>query len=107
MRRDPTISCAARATRNGTDRARQATGAARHGLFLLLACIGAARAETPVAPQKLSPRISWRIASVRIEGADHVSKRDLQPLLSTRQRSFFTPWKARPRFDREGLADDV
>lgn len=63
-------------------------------------------AETEDSPA-LSRRIRWRVASVRIEGARAVPERELRPLLGTRQRSVLSPWKPRPRFERETLADDT
>jgi outer membrane protein insertion porin family/translocation and assembly module TamA len=91
--------------------ARHTTGAVRHLLLLLLSLLltlgPPAEAAEPAQGRTLSPRIRWRVGTVRIEGADHISERRLRPLLTTRPRSWFTPWKARPRFDREGLEDDV
>ncbi|HWP66917.1 MAG TPA: BamA/TamA family outer membrane protein [Candidatus Limnocylindria bacterium] len=76
-------------------------------MLVLLVCLGTARASEPARTDRLSPRITWRVASVRIEGADAVSARTLRPLLGTQPRSWLAPWRERPRFDRDVLADDT
>jgi outer membrane protein assembly factor BamA len=105
----PTISRLARANPFCSDRACGTTGAVRQILFALLALVAgkAAATDQPLGARDLSPRIRWTVSAVRIEGTDQISERTLRPLLATRARSFFTPWKARPRFEREGLEDDV
>jgi outer membrane protein insertion porin family len=90
---------------HGERRARRAVGAARYALLgLLLVAVAAAAAEKP---ERLSPRIAWRVGAVHLEGAEAVPERALWPLLGTRARSRLTPWKPRPRFDRETLENDV
>jgi outer membrane protein assembly complex protein YaeT len=87
-----------------TGHARWTTGAA-HALIGLLLLAAAATATE--APERLSPRIAWRVRAVRLDGAEAVPERALWPLLGTRARSRLTPWKPRPRFDRETLENDV
>lgn len=66
-----------------------------------------ALAAEPVRLADLSPRVRWRVAAVHIEGEGAVPERDLRPLLSTQRRSLLTPWKRRPRLQREGVEEDI
>jgi outer membrane protein assembly complex protein YaeT len=67
----------------------------------------AAGLEEVRATRDLSPRVRWRVAAVHLEGAHDIPERVLWPLLTTRPRPLLTPWKRRPRFERDGLDDDV
>jgi len=58
-------------------------------------------------PADLPRRVRWRVADVEIEGAGPRRAGELRPLLATRRRSRWTPWKERPRFEREALTNDL
>lgn len=104
----PTISPRARANGKCSDRARRTTGAARQSLLaIVLVWAAGASAAEPLRARDLSPRVEWRVGSVRIEGNEHVPTRALRPLLATRPRAFLAPWRRRPRFEREVLVDDL
>src|SRR5688572_3155213 len=114
---DPTTTRSDRATPVPTDETAIPTGAPRQArcrmapriawAALLLAAAAPALAVDVMDPADLPRRVRWRVADVEIEGAGPRRAGELRPLLATRRRSRWTPWKERPRFEREALTNDL
>jgi outer membrane protein assembly complex protein YaeT len=77
--------------------------------FLLLATILVAGPVDAAedAFDRLDPNREWLVGQVRLEGNATFSDTELRDRLLTRERSVFTPWRSRPRFDPTSFERDV
>lgn len=49
----------------------------------------------------------WAVKGLNFEGNKHFSSGDIEEILQTKTRPWYTPWRERPRFDPEVFAADV
>jgi outer membrane protein assembly complex protein YaeT len=74
------------------------------GLLALLLGPGLACA---VQVEALDPRRDWVVGSLVIEGADHVSAKDLTAVMQTKERTWWALWRPRPPFDPGTFENDL
>ena len=55
----------------------------------------------------LNPDLEWMIGEIEITGASHFSARSLDKRMLSRERPWYTPWRARPEFDPAVFERDI
>lgn len=55
----------------------------------------------------LNPDLEWMIGKIEITGASHFSTGSLDKRMLSRQRPWYTPWRARPEFDPAIFERDI
>lgn len=73
--------------------------------FIALFLICATALAIPV--QSLDTSRDWVIKGLDLKGNKHFSSGDIEEILQTKTRPWYTPWRERPRFDPETFAADL
>src|ERR1700681_2994499 len=55
----------------------------------------------------LDPSTHWKVGTISFSGNHIFADGDLQGVMHTKPRPFYTPWKARPEFDPAGFTGDL
>lgn len=57
--------------------------------------------------EDLNPAQHWRVKDITISGNEVFSDQELQAVMLTKERSWYLPWKERPRFDPVTFTTDL
>src|SRR6185312_10628229 len=52
-----------------------------------------------ISLEELDPNREWKVRALSFSGAESVSSGELEGVLSTQTRPWYTPWSARPPFE--------
>lgn len=75
-------------------------------LVLMLALFGAGHARA-LTIDDLNPSSQWQVGRITLSGNNIFDDQDLKAVLHTKERPFYTPWKARPEFDPGAFEQDL
>jgi outer membrane protein assembly complex protein YaeT len=75
-------------------------------LLALLSLLGSGRARA-MRVDDLNPSSKWQVGSVSFSGNRIFDDDSLKAVLQTKERPFYTPWKARPEFDPGVFSQDL
>jgi outer membrane protein assembly complex protein YaeT len=75
--------------------------------LLFLVAISQASAACAVMVDDLDPSEHWKVGAISFAGNQVFADSDLQAVMRTKPRPFYTPWKARPEFERNTFTNDL
>jgi outer membrane protein assembly complex protein YaeT len=75
-------------------------------LLFLLALFEASRVRA-LTVDDLDPAQHWKVGAISFSGNKIFPDSDLQAVMRTKPRAFYTPWKARPQFEPETFTNDL
>jgi outer membrane protein assembly complex protein YaeT len=74
-------------------------------LFLLALCVTSTAGAMTI--DELDPSRHWKVGAISFSGNRTFADSDLQAVMRTKPRPFYTPWKARPEFEPTTFTNDL
>ncbi|MGH7823235.1 MAG: POTRA domain-containing protein, partial [Candidatus Binatia bacterium] len=79
----------------------------RFGLLIAAVCLGLSRSTSALRVDQLDPARTLRVVDVEVEGSQAFSGSTLKQEILTRERPWYTPWRAHPEFHPDTFAKDL